>query len=70
MISFNVTMDGALGTALVQVTDNGEPGRNDLFSIRLSNGYNAGGDLGGFRKGGGNIQLHKPHCKDVKGGKK
>ncbi|MDB6055096.1 MAG: hypothetical protein JWN25_2619 [Verrucomicrobiales bacterium] len=71
MIAFNVTIDGAPGTALVQVTDNGEPGRNDLFSIRLSNGYNAGGDLGGSHKGGGNIQLHKPHCKnDAKGGKK
>jgi hypothetical protein len=25
----------------VGVTDNGEPGTNDFFSIRLSNGYSA-----------------------------
>jgi hypothetical protein len=39
----------------VDVTDNGEPGRNDVFTIRLSNGYSASGLLDG-----GNIQLHKP----------
>ena len=33
--------------------DNGEPGRADTFSIRLSNGYSASGSLAG-----GNIQLH------------
>jgi len=38
----------------VIVKDNGEPGRNDSFSIVLSNGYSASGLLGG-----GNIQLHK-----------
>lgn len=37
----------------VEVADNGEPGRNDTFSIRLSNGYYASGYLQG-----GNIQLH------------
>ncbi|HXF49459.1 MAG TPA: choice-of-anchor P family protein [Verrucomicrobiae bacterium] len=37
----------------VEVSDNGEPGRNDRFFIRLSNGYSAGGYLQG-----GNIQLH------------
>jgi hypothetical protein len=37
----------------VEVADNGEPGRNDTFSIRLSNGYSASGYLQG-----GNIQLH------------
>jgi hypothetical protein len=37
----------------VDVADNGEPGTNDTFSITLSNGYSAGGTLGG-----GNIQLH------------
>jgi hypothetical protein len=37
------------------VTDNGEPGTNDSFSIQLSNGYWAGGKLGG-----GNIKLHHP----------
>jgi len=39
----------------VDVSDNGEPGRYDKFSISLSNGYYASGWLEG-----GNIQLHKP----------
>ncbi|MCI0362407.1 MAG: hypothetical protein L0219_00905, partial [Phycisphaerales bacterium] len=43
-------------TYTVEVADNGEPGRNDTFVLSLSNGYNAGGTLGG-----GNIQLHLPH---------
>lgn len=38
----------------VDVKDSGEPGRNDMFSLRLSNGYTASGDLAG-----GNVQLHK-----------
>ncbi len=42
-------------TYKVVVTDNGEPGTNDSFSIQLSNGYSAGGKLGG-----GNIKLHHP----------
>jgi len=42
-------------TYQVDVSDNGEPGRNDTFSIVLSNGYHASGRLDG-----GNIQLHKP----------
>jgi len=37
----------------VEVTDAGEPGRDDTFSIMLSNGYSASGTLAG-----GNIQLH------------
>lgn len=37
----------------VDVTDAGEPGRDDTFSITLSNGYSAAGKLAG-----GNIQLH------------
>jgi hypothetical protein len=37
----------------VTVTDNGEPGRADIFSIVLSTGYSASGTLNG-----GNIQLH------------
>ncbi|HYR14502.1 MAG TPA: post-COAP-1 domain-containing protein [Mycobacterium sp.] len=41
----------------VDVTDNGEPGRNDSFKLHLSSGYNASGTLGG-----GNIQLHQPSC--------
>lgn len=61
-ITFNVTIDGEPGTAIVKVYDNGEPGRDDVFEIQLSNGYSAGGDLGGSQKGGGNLQLHKAHC--------
>lgn len=41
-------------TYKVIVVDNGEPGRNDSFSLELSNGYTASGNLKG-----GNIQLHK-----------
>jgi hypothetical protein len=44
----------------VIVVDNGEPGRDDSFSIELSNGYNASGKLSG-----GNIQIHKK-CEDSK----
>jgi len=40
-------------TYIVVVVDNGEPGRNDRFSMTLSNGYSASGALMG-----GNIQLH------------
>lgn len=40
-------------TYKVVVVDNGEPGRNDSFSLELSNGYSASGTLKG-----GNIQLH------------
>jgi len=53
----------------VIVSDNGEPGRADTFSLTVSNGYSASGTLTG-----GNIQLHKKcdssdgsddeHCKD------
>lgn len=48
-------INGAAGTYAVDVTDNGEPGRNDELSIRLSSGYSAAGSLEG-----GNIQLHTP----------
>ncbi len=49
-------IDGVDGfTFVVEVTDNGEPGRNDIFSITVSNGYHASGTLGG-----GNLQLHEP----------
>ena len=61
IIDYNVTIDGAPGTARVRACDKGEPGRNDIFQIQLSNGYSAGGDLGGSHPGGGNIQLHKCH---------
>lgn len=40
-------------TYTVIVVDNGEPGRDDTFSIELSNGYSNSGTLSG-----GNIQLH------------
>ena len=59
IIDYDVTIDGQAGTARVRACDKGEPGRNDIFQIQLSNGYFAGGDLGGSRPGGGNIQLHK-----------
>jgi len=47
-------VDGVSGIGYtVDVTDAGEPGRDDTFSITLSNGYSASGKLAG-----GNIQLH------------
>jgi len=50
-------IDGVSGyTYEIEVADRGEPGRNtDTISIKLGNGYSAGGPLAG-----GNIQLHKP----------
>jgi hypothetical protein len=55
-------------TYTVVVVDNGEPGRNDSFSLVLSNGYSASGTLKG-----GNIQLHikcgDSHDKDRDGDK-
>ncbi len=62
-IDGNANVNGQSGfTYQVIVTDNGEPGTNDFFSIQLfdSSGnsfYSASGNLGG-----GNIQLHQP-CK-------
>jgi hypothetical protein len=44
---------GETVTFTVVVADNGESGREDTFSIELSNGYSASGTLLG-----GNIQLH------------
>lgn len=53
-ISGTAEVNGVGGfTYTVDVTDAGEPGRNDTFSITLSNGYSASGMLAG-----GNIQLH------------
>jgi hypothetical protein len=40
-------------TYSVDVADEGEPGRSDRFTLSLSNGYAAAGDLAG-----GNLQLH------------
>ena len=52
-ISGTAEIDGVSGTYTVDVTDAGEPGRNDTFAITLSTGYKASGTLAG-----GNIQLH------------
>jgi hypothetical protein len=55
-IEGTATVNGQPGfTYQVDVSDKGEPGRNDTFSLRLSNGYTASGKLAG-----GNIQLHVP----------
>jgi hypothetical protein len=49
-------INGAAGTYTVDVSDMGEPGKGmDTFSLRLSGGYTASGNLSG-----GNIQLHNP----------
>jgi hypothetical protein len=48
-------INGVNGKYNVDVSDAGEPGRDDTFSISLSNGYTAAGKLGG-----GNIQIHNP----------
>jgi hypothetical protein len=49
-------IDGMPGTYMVDVADNGEPGRNsDTFSLILSTGSGASAPLNG-----GNIQLHSP----------
>lgn len=57
-------INGLPGTYMVDVADNGEPGKGtDDFKITLSTGYTAGGKLAG-----GNIQLHtcKPQGKSGK----
>lgn len=51
--------DGAPFTATV--TDNGEPGTNDLFAFS-TRGFSASGTLGAGGPGGGNIQVHAPRC--------
>ncbi|HEY2329149.1 MAG TPA: choice-of-anchor P family protein [Verrucomicrobiae bacterium] len=63
-ITYAVTIDGNPGTAYVVACDNddtgnGEQGPKDTFSITLSNGYSASGDLGNSQPGGGTIQMHK-----------
>ncbi|MBI2946581.1 MAG: hypothetical protein HYY23_02980 [Verrucomicrobia bacterium] len=62
VIDYIVEIDGEVGWAEVIVCDYGEPGRDDTFTIILSNGYAAGGDLADDHPGGGNIQLHKAKC--------
>ncbi len=53
-ISGTAEINGQAGfTYEVDVTDEAEPGRADRFTLRLSNGYVASGNLAG-----GNIQLH------------
>ena len=60
----------------VVVDDLGEPGVNDVFKIRLTQGgqpvYTTESDsdhtLGGSGSGGGNIQLHKPNPSSTFGG--
>jgi hypothetical protein len=56
-IEGTASINGVAGTYVVDVSDNGERGRNDKFAITLSTGYTASGTLAG-----GNIQLHKRHC--------
>ena len=52
-------IDGVPGaTYSLDITDNGEPGKNDVFTLVVSNGYSASGVIDG-----GNLQLHKPKCK-------
>jgi len=46
-------IDGVDGTYTVVVSDRGEPGRDDTFTLTLSTGYRSFGNLVG-----GNIQLH------------
>jgi len=66
--TYDVSINGVPGTATVRITDNGEPGINDVMEITLSTGYTAGAGttLGGGKKGGGNVQLHKPKCNNGK----
>ena len=59
------TIDGVAGTYSLDITDNGEPGKNDVFDLSLSNGYAASGVIDG-----GNLQLHKPKCKGNKKNKR
>ena len=48
-------INGQPGSYVIDVADNGEPGRNDLLAIGLSDGYKQSGLLQG-----GNVQLHNP----------
>jgi hypothetical protein len=57
------SVDGKKGfTYQADVSDNGEPGRKDRFTLRLSSGYGASGLLQG-----GNIQLHRGHDRACNG---
>ena len=49
------TIDGAGSFVFrIDVVDNGEPGTNDRYRLRLSNGYDSGNQL----LQGGNVQIH------------
>ena len=49
------TLNGSASVSYeIDVVDNGEPGSNDHYRIRLSNGY----DSGDHKLSGGNIQIH------------
>ena len=55
-ITGTCSIDGVSGfTFTVTVTDLGQPGTSDTFSISLSNGYSASGTLQG-----GNVRIHAP----------
>jgi hypothetical protein len=56
------TINGLPGSFTVTVTDEGEPGRNDRFSISISGGTTESGTLRG-----GNIQIHEK-CGEGDGG--
>jgi hypothetical protein len=56
---FARTNAGEMVRFRVRMEDNGEPGINDEFGIRLSNGYHQATRPIGTGRGGGNVQLHK-----------
>jgi hypothetical protein len=61
-VLYAVRIGTEAGTAEVLIQDNGEPGANDIFSMLLSTGYLATGNLAADAPGGGNIQLHPGDC--------
>lgn len=56
------TINRLPGSFTVTVTDEGEPGRNDRFSITISDGPTEAGTLRG-----GNIKIHETDCGDGDG---
>ncbi len=67
--TMNTNLAGSF-TFVVKMTDNGEPGTQDTFSIALEDSsgkvaYEAQGNLGGASAGGGNIQLHRGNASSV-----
>ena len=60
-VTFTGTLRKSGAPFTATVTDNGEPGVNDVFSFSTT-GFQASGVLGGGTQGGGNIQVHKPTC--------